>query len=338
MNKLSLQKSNWLVIGGCGYIGSEVVRQLSNKVGSVSVLDDLSTGFTSRLIGDIKFIEGDASDPYLIHSLCENSEINGVIHCAGRREARESVKSPTKYWFENLSPSLGVIKGLVGTNVDHIIFSSSCSVYGSKKNVDETSDCSPVSPYGFTKLFSEKILIDSFAEQSKKLTILRYFNVVGASGDIHTIDTTKGAILPVFMRSALTNDDITIFGNDFDTPDGTAIRDYVDVRDLAQAHVLAVLNQYSDKSPQVILNVSSGLGVSNLEVASEVLTTTKSKSKIVFKPRDLGDPAEIWGNPSKNLLDWGWKPKFSLTNSIESHHAAIRNIFTNPTPERIIRE
>lgn len=317
-------KEHWLVIGGCGYIGSEIVRELLKRGKSATVLDDLSTGFRERLNSETSFIHGDASDWQLVQRICLENRIDGVINCAGKREARESVLKPTKYWYENLSPTLGLAKGLQGTNVKHVIFSSSCSVYGAQTQVTQESSCNPISPYGFTKLYSEQILIDSLGEQGRKLTLMRYFNVIGASGDKSTIDITKGAILPVFIDRAIKNQDIQIFGGTFNTPDGTAVRDYVDVRDLAVAHILAADRSPKDTYKSKIINVSSGNPVSNLEVASQVLRITKSESKVIFQDSVKGDPEKIWGVPSQELVEWGWISRFSLADSIQSHFDAIK--------------
>jgi UDP-glucose 4-epimerase len=315
---------NWLIIGGCGYIGSEIVRQLINEGKKVTVLDDLSTGFRERISLEISFVHGDASDWQLVQRVCSENGIDGVINCAGKREARESVLKPTKYWYENLSPTLGLVRGLQGTNVSHVIFSSSCSVYGAQKQVTRESKCNPISPYGFTKLYSEQILKDTLGEQGRKLTLMRYFNVIGASGDKNTIDITKGAIIPVFVNRAINNQDIQIFGGNFNTLDGTAIRDYIDVRDLAAAHRLVAVSYEREAYESKVINVSSGKAISNLDIASEVLRITKSASKIVIQDSVKGDPEEIWGVPSQELLEWGWTSKFSHSESIQSHFDAVK--------------
>jgi UDP-glucose 4-epimerase len=320
---MQLRGSNWLVIGGCGYIGSEVARHLKQTGAKVIILDDLSTGFINRLPG-FKTIVGDASNPELIEQVCADYEIYGVVHCAGKRQARESVQRPTKYWFENLSPTLGLIKGLTFSKVKHVIFSSSCSVYGTKSDAAVDGDCKPESTYGFTKLYSEKILSESLFEQSRKLTVLRYFNVIGASGGVETSDFTTGAIVPTFVTSAISNDDLEVFGHNFSTPDGTSIRDYIDVKDLAAAHVVAAKFGFQENRIEPVLNISTGKMTSTLEIAQKVIELTESKSKIIFKDSVVGDPASIFADPSKNLLDLGWKANVRLDESIQSHISSIK--------------
>lgn len=314
---------NWLVVGGAGYIGSHVARNLINAGQNVFILDNLISGYKVRLQEDLPFFLGDAKDSNLVREIVEKNGIEGVIHLAAHKQARESQRNPVKYWENNIQSCFGVINGIQNTSVNHFILSSSCSVYGSAGLVTENSTRNPISPYGRTKATSEDIVQDCCSFLGINWGILRYFNVVGCDNFDLAHDDSLECVVPVMARKIASNQDIEIFGKNFDTPDGTALRDYVDVRDLADAHVRIALEMQQNQR-NYLVNVSSGIPISVLQIAKSLLEVSGSNSKISFLESKVSDPDRIWGHPSQILLDIGWDAKFSLSESVQAHWDSMK--------------
>ncbi len=308
---------NILVTGGAGYIGSHVVKQLGEQTDhKITVLDNLVTGFKkSILYGD--FIEADLSDFDKVEEIFKVGNYDAVIHFAASLVVPESVNDPLKYYLNNTANTANVIKQCIKYGVQKFIFSSTAAVYGEpsidKVPVTEESETAPINPYGSSKLMSETVLKDTaFAFDDFNYVALRYFNVAGASVDGTIGQSTKNAtlLIKVAGETALAKrEKMYIFGEDYPTPDGTCIRDYIHVEDLASAHIKAL--DYLDETKQSgVFNCGYGHGFS----VKEVLETMKKVSGIDFpvemKPRRAGDPANLISDNSKICDVMKWTPKF----------------------------
>ena len=311
----------WLVTGACGYIGSHVAHLFNDNGLKVFAIDNLQTGFRTRLPSDFLFFEGDCSDSISIKRICDEHNIIGVVHMAAKKMAGESVREPLSYWTANTNALLGILNGIKGTNVSSFVLSSSCSVYGSSNEVTELSPLSPLSPYGRTKYYSEQILLDVAQELSIKVMILRYFNVIGNSAKKDSVDRSPECLLPAVYDAIVNGSTPNIYGNKYDTFDGTCLRDYLDVRDLADAHYRSAqfLQNMSDSNYSGTFNVGIGQPRSVLEMVSLVCEAMDVPVKYVIKPPRKGDPAAVWSNAHAigSLLDW--KPIFSIEESVKSY-------------------
>ena len=319
---LFLKSKKWLFLGGAGYVGSHVLREFVAAGASCVVLDSLVTGKIERLPPQVEFLQGDATNAEYIAAACKNLEITGVVHLAAFMQARESVTDPIKYWKNNLGISLALAKILSKSKIEQIIFSSSCSVYGNAQNTTETSDFNPISPYAMTKVASEQVLSQSAAKNGVQLTILRYFNVIGCGDFEKSFDHGTETILPSVARKIVAGEPPVIFGGNFSTPDGSAIRDYLDVRDLAKAHLAVASRTITLDS--VALNVSSGRPISVKEIVSTLLEVSGSALVPMIVPPKVGDPSEIWACESPGLKSLGWNPRYSLYESVQSFWNAFQ--------------
>lgn len=306
-----------LVTGGAGYIGSHVVKQLGEETDhEITVLDNLATGFReSILYGD--FIEADLSDFARIEQIIKEGNYDAVIHFAASLVVPESVEKPLKYYLNNTANTANLIKQCVDYGVDKFIFSSTAATYGEpapdEVPVTEESPTAPINPYGSSKLMSETVLRDAAAAYKDfNYIALRYFNVAGASLDGKIGQSTKNAtlLIKVAAETALgKREKMFIFGDDYPTPDGTCIRDYIHVEDLASAHIKAL--EYLEKEQQSgVFNCGYGHGFS----VKEVLDTMKKVSGVDFpveiKERRAGDPAILISDNSKIRNIMGWEPKY----------------------------
>ncbi len=308
---------NILVTGGAGYIGSHVVKQLGEQTDhEITVLDNLVTGFKESILYG-KFIEADLSDFELIEKIFKEGNYDAVIHFAASLVVPESVTDPLKYYLNNTANTANVIKQCVNHGVTKFIFSSTAAVYGEptidKVPVTEESETAPINPYGSSKLMSETVLKDTaFAYEDFNYIALRYFNVAGASVDGKIGQSTKDAtlLIKVAAETALgKRDKMFIFGDDYPTEDGTCIRDYIHVEDLASAHIKAL--EYLDETKKSgVFNCGYGHGFS----VKEVLETMKKVSGVDFpvemKERRAGDPAILISNNSKIKNIMKWEPKY----------------------------
>jgi len=316
---------NILVTGGAGYIGSHVVKQLLEETNhDVTVIDNLVTGFQSTIdelkkIRDFKFIKADLSNWDEIEGIFKTKDFDSIIHFAASLVVPESVEKPLKYYLNNTANTTNLVKLANDYGVKKFIFSSTAAVYG-EPDISEIGDgisedfpTNPINPYGQSKLFSEKIIQDAAkANPNFKYVIFRYFNVAGASPDLTIGQKTKDAthLIKVAAECATgKRDKMYIFGTDYPTPDGTGVRDYIHVSDLADAHIKGL--EYLEKNDSDIFNIGYGRGAS----VKEVIDTMKKVSGVDFKveeaPRRPGDPAMLIAKNDKITQKMGWKPKYN---------------------------
>ena len=301
-----------LVVGGAGYIGSHVVKALMLKGHEVTVYDNLSTGQEINLFKQNRFIKGDILDyPALVEAMRGQ---DAVVHLAAKKAVGESMENPMLYSVNNISGSLNILNAMVECGAKYIVFSSSAAVYGMPEvsTINENVPLNPINYYGFTKLEIEKFMGWYDRLKGIKFVALRYFNAVGydADGDIRGKELNSQNLLPIMMEVVSgKRDKLKIFGNDYPTPDGTCIRDYIHVSDLASAHVLALekLNQGMESQS---LNLGTEKGTSVLEMLRAVEKVVGRKLPAEFAPRRAGDPAILVASAAKAHSLLGWKPQY----------------------------
>jgi UDP-glucose 4-epimerase len=302
-----------MVTGGAGYIGSHVVLALRSAGWDVVILDDLSTGSRDLIPADVPLVVGDVADQEKVRTILRDYECYGVLHFAGAIVVPESVSNPLKYYKENVSASRNLIEVCVEEDIGAFVFSSTASVYGAPEvlPVDENSPTQPESPYGSSKLMTEWILRDVSAASNLNTAILRYFNVAGADPDGRTGQMLKDAthLIKVACQTATgTRDHMYIYGDDYDTPDGTCLRDYIHVSDLADAHVLA-LDYILREQQNLLMNCGYGHGFSVREVVDTVGRAVGQELPVIVGPRRPGDVASLIATSDKARTLLGWKPK-----------------------------
>lgn len=301
-----------LVVGGAGYIGSHVVKALMLKGHEVTVYDNLSTGQEINLFKQNRFVRGDILDyPALVDAMRGQ---DAVVHLAAKKAVGESMENPMLYSVNNISGSLNILNAMVECGAKYIVFSSSAAVYGMPEvsTINESVPLNPINYYGFTKLEIEKFMGWYDRLKGIKFVALRYFNAVGydADGDIRGKELNSQNLLPIMMEVVSgKRDKLKIFGNDYSTPDGTCIRDYIHVSDLASAHVLALekLNQGMESQS---LNLGTEKGTSVLEMLRAVEKVVGRKLPAEFAPRRAGDPAILVASAAKAHSLLGWKPQY----------------------------
>ena len=322
-----------LVTGGAGYIGSHMVLNLADAGERVIVLDNLVTGFDWAIDGRAEFVQGNAGDIDFVVSLIDKYGITEIIHFAGSIVVPESVTNPLKYYANNTATSRNLIEAAVKGGVKHFIFSSTAAVYGMTglAPVVEETPLNPMSPYGRSKLMTEWMLADVAAAHPITYGVLRYFNVAGADPQKRSGQSTPLAthLIKVACQTALgQRDKMDIFGTDYETPDGTCVRDYIHVTDLIAAHAL-LLNHLRKGGESTTLNCAYGQGYS----VREVVETVRKVSGINFRadegPRRAGDPASITATGQKVRALLGWKPQHDDLNEIvETAYAWERHLMT----------
>ncbi|MGH9452390.1 MAG: UDP-glucose 4-epimerase GalE [Terriglobia bacterium] len=314
-----------LVTGGAGYIGSHTAKALAKTGHEVLVLDDLSGGH----LWAVKWgtlLEGDVLDPDFLHQVFQQNHVDAVIHFAGVIQVGESVKNPGKYFRTNTVGTLELLDAMVGAGVKHIVFSSSAAIYGTPQAVPipESHPASPVSPYGESKLFVEQILRWYGNAYGIRWTALRYFNASGADpdGEIGEDHDPESHLIPLIIKAALGHiPQVEVYGTDYPTPDGTAIRDYIHVADLAEAHVRA-LHYLVEGGESCALNLGTGQGHSVREVIEAVNRRAAQQSggprSVPFReaPRRAGDPAALVADPSRAQKVLKWVPQHSSLEEI----------------------
>jgi UDP-glucose-4-epimerase GalE len=308
-----------LVVGGAGYIGSHMCKYLHENGMRPLVLDNLSQGHR-RAVQWGPLYEGDMDDPDLLRQIADRHEIRAAMHFAAFCYVGESVREPLKYYRNNIGATLGLLSLLQERGIDKFIFSSSCATYGEPETlpIPEDHPQRPINPYGRTKLMMETILDDLDAAHGFRSICLRYFNAAGADpdgaiGEAHDPETH---LIPLVLRAALGQGEaLTIFGNDYPTADGTCIRDYIHVTDLAQAHFLA-LRQLLDGGGSARYNLGNGNGYSNLQVIETAERIAGVEIPYAFAPRRPGDPAALIGSADKAARELGWRPRFATLESI----------------------
>jgi UDP-glucose 4-epimerase len=308
-------KSNLLVTGGAGYIGSHVCRQLSEQGHQLTVLDNLSTGFADSLLHNERLVIGDINDETLLNQIMDSTKFDGVFHFAASIVVPESVKDPIQYYENNTIGTIKLLKASLRAGVKRFIFSSTAAVYGdtSANAVKEDDRVAPENPYGRSKLMDEWILKDVALAHPLSYIILRYFNVAGADPQNRIGQKFPNAshLVKVACETALgIRDSVTIYGDDYDTPDGTGVRDYIHVEDLASAHVKAYEYLCSDKSESGLFNCGYGHGFSVKEVFHAFEEACQVKLKCKTGPRRPGDVASLIADNSKIKSLLGWQPQF----------------------------
>ena len=308
-----------LVTGGAGYIGSHVVRQLGERGRGAVVLDSLDTGFREAVLHGTLAV-GDAGDRGLVRGLLRRYRVKSVLHLAARTVVPESVADPLRYYRDNTGASLALLESCVAEGVEHFIFSSSAAVYGAPDAplVSERAPAEPVNPYGASKLMTERMLRDVSAATGMRHTILRYFNVAGADPGGRIGQSTKNATLLVkaACEAALgARAGLSIHGTDFPTPDGTGVRDYIHVEDLADAHILA-LRSLEEGGKSDTFNCGYGRGASVREVVAAVERAAGVSIDAREAPRRPGDPARLVADAARIREALGWTPRFDDLDEI----------------------
>lgn len=301
-----------LVTGGAGYIGSSVVEDLENKGEKVVVLDNLVYGHREAVSDRSVFYEGDIGDKTLVERILDENEIDACMHFSAYAYVGESVEQPQKYYENNFVQTLKLLEVLIAKNVKKFIFSSTCATFGEPQYVpiDENHPQNPVNPYGWSKFMVERVLADYDKAYDLKFVALRYFNACGATekcGEHHDPETH---LIPLVLFTAQgLRDSISVFGDDYPTPDGTAIRDYIHISDLSQAHLLA-LEHLRKGGDSDFINLGNGTGFSVMEVIEAARRVTGKEIKAVVAPRRAGDPSRLVANSAKAREVLGWNPQF----------------------------
>ena len=306
-----------LVVGGAGYIGSVCAELLLEQGHGVTIFDNLSEGHRRALDPRAEFVEGDLVDRQLIEKILAKQQPDAVMHFAANALVGESMQNPSKYFRNNIANGLNLLDAVISAGVEKIIFSSTCAIFGPPERVpiDETMTPRPINPYGESKLAFEKILRWYGEIHGLKFVSLRYFNAAGASakfGEDHRVETH---LIPNVLKVALgQKPTVEIFGTDYETPDGTCIRDYIHIVDLARAHILALNATRCD-----FYNLGTGGGASVRDVIDSCRKITGRNIDIVEKPRRPGDPPRLIASSEKIKRELGWQPQFqSLDAIIES--------------------
>jgi len=316
-----------LVTGGAGYIGSHAVLALRDAGWPVAVIDNLVTGFRFAVPDDVPFYEGDIEDADLLARIFAEHKTGAVMHFAGSVVVPESVENPLKYYHNNTAKSRNLIEAVVQAAVPHMIFSSTAATYGIPEVSPVTEDTprDPINPYGRSKLMTEQMLADTAAAHALNYCALRYFNVAGADPEGRTGQSTAGAthLIKVAVEAALgKRESVGVFGTDFDTPDGTGVRDYIHVSDLAAAHVLALEALIEHPERSLTMNCGYGRGFSVLEVLDAVDRVTGGEITRVMGPRRVGDPDSLISDPSRIKATLPWQPKYADLDTIVAHALA----------------
>jgi|LakMenEpi03Aug12_release.lakeMendotaPanAssembly.Ray.scaffolds.fasta_scaffold174902_2 UDP-glucose 4-epimerase len=312
-----------IVTGAAGYVGSHVCNELLNQGFDVVAIDDLSTGKKEFLDARASFFQGKVQDAEFLNNVFSQLKVperSGVIHCAGLKFAGESVKYPLSYYENNSVAVQVLLKAMSNFSLNALVFSSSCSVYGSLKDlkpVMETAELNPVSPYGRSKLFAEKMISDAMSSSELKAVALRYFNVAGNAAGVG-FDVSPFNLLPNLYRAISSNSTFSVFGGDYKTPDGSCVRDYVDVSLLAKAHVVALQKLLSEAPLEFAYNLGSGVGASVFEIVNAAKSGINSNLKSESTSARAGDPAQILADVSLAKRDLGWDHRISIEEMVIS--------------------
>ncbi|MDJ1159977.1 UDP-glucose 4-epimerase GalE [Chelatococcus sp. SYSU_G07232] len=315
-----------MVTGGAGYIGSHMVLALVDAGRDVVVLDDLRAGFRWAVHPAAAFVEGDCGDEKLLARLIRQHGVTAIVHFAGSIVVPDSVVDPLGYYFNNTVKSRALIGAAVENGVRHFLFSSTAAVYGDAKEspIPETARLAPVSPYGTSKLMTEFMLRDTAAAHPLRYVALRYFNVAGADPARRSGQSSPRAthLIKVASQAAVgQRTHLDVFGTDYPTPDGTCLRDYIHVSDLARAHVLA-LDHLAAGGESAVLNCGYGRGYSVLEVIEAVKRVSGVEFPVRLAPRRAGDPAALVAGADRIRAVLGWKPEHDDLDAIVAHALA----------------
>jgi UDP-glucose 4-epimerase len=315
---------NVLVTGGAGYIGSHAVLALKDAGWSPVVIDNLVTGFRWAIPDDVPFIQGDVADEKLVTESIRSHNIGAILHFAGSVVVPESVDNPLKYYRNNTAASRSLIDSAITADVKHMIFSSTAATYGIPESspVREDMPTIPINPYGTSKLMTEMMLRDVAAAHDFNYCALRYFNVAGADPEGRSGQSTAGAthLIKIAAEAALgKRPSVSVFGTDYDTQDGTGVRDYIHVADLAAAHVIALEALIADPSRSHTLNCGYGHGYSVMQVLDAVDRVTNNKLVRNMEGRRAGDPDALISDNRAIVERFGWKPRYDDLDTIVKH-------------------
>ena len=332
------QKVPVLVTGGAGYIGSHTVLALKDAGWPVAVIDNLTTGFRFAVPDGVPLYEGDIADADLLARIFAEQGTRAVMHFAGSIIVPESVENPLKYYHNNTAKSRALIEAVVAAGVPHFIFSSTAATYGLPEvsPVHEDSPKAPINPYGMSKLMTEIMLGDVARAHPLNFCALRYFNVAGADPQVRTGQSTAGAthLIKVAVEAALgKRAGVEVFGTDFATPDGTGVRDYIHVSDLANAHVLALEALIESPEQSLTMNCGYGRGYSVLEVLDAVDRVTNNTIQRTLSPRRAGDPDSLISDNARIKATLPWQPKYADLDTIVRHALAWERKLTESRGE-----
>jgi len=310
---------SWLVTGGAGYIGAHVVRALGGAGLPTVVIDDLSSGHAAFVPEGVPFVQGTILDKQLLLKTIADHDVTGVIHVAGYKYAGVSVQRPLHTYEQNVTATAILLEAMQESGVDRIVFSSSAAVYGTPPGeiVTEDTPKNPQSPYGETKLIGEWLLRDQGVAAGLRHTSLRYFNVVG-SGDPVIYDTSPHNLFPLVFEALVDGRVPRINGDDYPTPDGTNVRDYIHVADLAWSHVVAAQRLDAGESVEAAYNLGSGDGLSVKQIMTAIAEATGINFEPTIAPRREGDPARIVAEGDLAARDLDWEMRHSLTDMVQS--------------------
>ena len=316
-----------LVTGGAGYIGSHAMLALKDAGWAVAVIDDLSNGTREVVPADVPFFEGNIADRPLVDRILAEQQIGAILHFAGSIVVPESVEQPLKYYANNTLASHALITAAVTAGVKHIVFSSTAAVYGSPDRVpiEEDDPKQPINPYGASKLMTERMLADASAACPFNYAALRYFNVAGADPDGRAGQIGKGSthLIKVAVEAVVgKRDHVDVFGMDYPTPDGTCIRDYIHVTDLAAAHVAALERLIERPEDNLVLNCGYGQGLSVLEVLDAVDRVNGVPVPRVTGPRRAGDPPQLVASNRALTETLDWRAAYADIDTIVGHALA----------------
>ncbi|MCW8101462.1 UDP-glucose 4-epimerase GalE [Streptomyces tauricus] len=329
----------WLITGGAGYIGAHVARAMAEAGERVLVLDDLSAGVPARLPDGIPLVQGSSLDGELLKRVLAEHAVTGVVHLAARKQVGESVAQPTRYYQENVGGLATLLDAAAGAGVRRFLFSSSAAVYGNP-DVDlitEDTPCAPLSPYGETKLAGEWLVRAAGRAHGIDTVCLRYFNVAGAAAP-ELADTGVFNVVPMVFDRLTRDEAPRIFGDDYPTPDGTCVRDYIHVADLAEAHLAAARRLASSDAPgstsgaggagDLTVNIGRGEGVSVRELLTLIGEVTGDTRPVLVEPRRPGDAPRAVASAALAAEELGWSARRSVREMVESawrgwqlHHA-----------------
>ena len=309
--------SRVLVVGGAGYIGAHVSQVLVNQGYEVRIFDDFSNGLERRVKNRFKdVVREDVLSREAILNALEN--VDAVIHLAAKKSVEESVSNPLKYYENNTGGTLNILAAMAARGVKRIVFSSTAAVYApnQKSEIEETDEIGPLSPYGATKVISEELIKNVGSAEGFSTVSLRYFNVVG-SANVEFGDNSKDNLVPKVFTAIREGKRPEIYGSDYPTKDGTCIRDYIHVGDLAEAHV-AALKAIEEQEIHEVYNVGSGTGYSVLEMMNQMSETMGMSLDPIRAPRRAGDIPQLIASIKKIQRELGWNPHFSLKDMIDS--------------------
>ncbi|WP_413759767.1 UDP-glucose 4-epimerase GalE [Streptomyces sp. MMBL 11-3] len=320
----------WLITGGAGYIGAHVARAMAGAGERVVALDDLSAGVPARLPEGIPLVQGSSLDGELLKRVLAEHAVTGVVHLAARKQVGESVAEPTRYYQENVGGLATLLEAVAGAGVERFVFSSSAAVYGNP-DVDlitEETPCAPMSPYGETKLAGEWLVRAAGRAHGIGTVCLRYFNVAGAAAP-ELADTGVFNVVPMVFDRLTRDEAPRIFGDDYPTPDGTCVRDYIHVADLAEAHLAAARRLAAADAPgDLTVNIGRGEGVSVRELVTLIGEVTGDTRPALVEPRRPGDAPRAVASSALAAAELGWSARRGVREMVESawrgwqlHHA-----------------